>query len=333
MNVVASAPGKIVLFGEHAVVYGEPAIVASIDKRLYVKMSLRNDNAIKISALNLYVPGVIVTFKGNELIVETDYGKIIPAISYVKKAIEITSNYINEFKGVNVEVSSEMPVGAGLGTSAAVAVATIYAYLKVLGYELKKEEIARLGWEVEKEVQGIASPMYTAITTFGGFLYIKYGGENITLKKLHAKLCLPLVIGYVEREFKTADLVKMVKKLYDRYPNVFWNIFRLIGMISEEALKTLEKGDTERLGELMNINHGLLDSIGVSNSRLNTLVYAARSAGALGAKLTGAGGGGCVIALAPGKVREVSIAMKLVGAKTIDTEIGGEGVRIERISK
>lgn len=333
MYVITSAPGKVTLFGEHAVVYGEPALVASINKRLYVKMTLRNDNVIKISALDLYIPGVVITFKGNELTVETDYGKVIPAVSYIKKAIEITSNYVNKFKGVDVEIKSEMPVGAGLGTSAAVAVATIYAYLNVLGYELRKEEIAKLGWEVEKEVQGMASPMDTAITTLGGFLLIKYKGKEIIMNKPGTGMHLPLVIGYVEREFKTADLVKMVKKLYEKYPNVLKNIFRIMGMITEEALKALKNKDIKKIGELMNINHGLLDSIGVSNSRLNGLVYAARSAGALGAKLTGAGGGGCVIALAPGKVQEVSVAMRLLGAKTINTEIGGEGVRIEKIVK
>ncbi|RLG85428.1 MAG: mevalonate kinase [Thermoprotei archaeon] len=331
MHVITSAPGKVTLFGEHAVVYGEPALVTSIDKRVYVRLRLRDDKAIKISAQDLHIPGLIVTLREEEVILETDYGKVIPAISYIKKAIELTADYVGKFRGVDIEVTSDMPVGAGLGTSAAVAIATIYAYLQALKEELSKEEIARLGWRVEKEVQGMASPMDTSIATFGGFLYIKYRGSEVTLRRLKINTQLPLVIGYVEREFKTADMVKKVKVLYDKYPGIVKDIFSTIGRITEEALRALEVSDVIRLGELMNINQGLLDAIGVSNSKLSTLVYVARAAGALGAKLTGAGGGGCVIALAPGRSREVAVAMRLAGARTIDTSIGGEGVRVEKV--
>ena len=328
LRVIASAPGKITLFGEHAIVYGYPAIVSSIDRRVYVRAEARSDNEVKIYAKDLRIPGVIVTYRHGEVIVETDYGKTLSAIAYIEKALEITSRYLGTRKGVNLEVTSEMPVGAGLGTSAAVSVATIAAYAKVLGHELSKEEIARLGWQVEKEVQGIASPMDTSITSYGGFLKIVGKGGKYEISKVRVDESLPFVIGYVEREATTKDLVNKVKELRERYGAIIDEIMRVIGEVTLRAEKALINNDLVTLGELMNINHGLLDALGVSNRKLNELVYAARNAGALGSKLTGAGGGGCVIALTPGKQEEVEVAMKLYATLTLKTRLGVEGVKV-----
>jgi mevalonate kinase len=331
-RVTASAPGKVTLFGEHAVVYGEPALVASIGRRVYVTVELRGDDNVRIVASDLQVPGVTVTFSGDELVVETDYGRALSAISYLKTAVELVSKYLNTFRGVNIFVRSEMPVGAGLGTSAAVTVATVLAYSRVLGYELDRREIARLGWEVEKTVQGLASPMDTSITTFGGVLRVKLlDGRNYEVKEVLKSCDLPIVIGYVEREAKTKDLVLKVKNLKDRYPGIIDNIIRTIGLVVNEAEKALLNNDLNLLGELMNINQGLLDALGVCNKRLSDLIYAARTAGALGSKITGAGGGGCVIALAPGCQERVEVAMKLSGGLTLKTSLGGPGATVNTV--
>jgi len=309
-------------------VYGYPAIVSSIDRRVYVRAKARADNEIKIYAKDLRVPGVFVTYKAGEVIVETDYGKALPAIAYIKKALEVVSEYLSSFKGVDLEITSDMPVGAGLGTSAAVSVATIAAYAKILGHDLSKDEIARLGWRVEKEVQGIASPMDTSISAHGGFLRIIKNEGRYEISKLKVEGPFPFVIGYVEREATTKDLVMKVKMLKDKYGDLVNGIMRLIGEVTRAAEKALLNMDMRVLGELMNINHGLLDALGVSNRKLNELAYAARSAGALGSKLTGAGGGGCVIALAPGKQEEVRVAMSLYATLTMKTRLGVEGVKV-----
>lgn len=329
MKVTASAPGKVTLFGEHAVVYGEPALVASISRRVYVTTELRSDDRIRIVASDLQVPGLTVTFTGDELIVETDYGRTVSAVAYLKTAIDVVSNYLGVFKGVNIVVRSEMPVGAGLGTSAAVAVATILSYSTALGYALNKEEVARLGWEVEKLVQGAASPMDTSITTYGGVIKVKLlSGKDYDVSVLPKVSDLPIVIGYVEREARTKDLIARVKGLRDRYPEIVNRIIRTIGLITEMAETALIGNDLITLGELMNINQGLLDSLGISNRRLSELVYAARSAGALGSKITGAGGGGCIIALAPGNQDAVEVAIRLAGGHAIKTSLGGPGAMI-----
>lgn len=329
MKIYVSAPGKVTLFGEHAVVYGQPAIVASIDKRVHVYAEARSDGIITIEARDLRAPGVIVTYKEGEVTVETDYGLVLPAIAYLNKAVEIASKYLNSRHGVKLVVRSEMPVGAGLGTSAAVAVATVVAYAYSGGYELSKDEIARLGWEVEKAVQGVASPMDTSIATYGGFLKIRFSGENVEREHLRIDSGLPILLSYVEREFRTRDMVLMVREKISRYPHLYGKIVELIGAVVREAEKALTGLDLGRLGELMNLNHGLLDALGVSTRRLNEVVYAARSSGALGAKLTGAGGGGCAVALSPPeKLDTVETILKFLSDFTMRTSLGGEGVKV-----
>ena len=216
MQVLAIAPGKVTLFGEHAIVYGKPAIVAAIDKRVMVSLKLRDDGRIRIAAYDLMLPGVVLTFSGEEVVIETDYGRAISAVSYIKKALEITSEYVGKKVGVDVEVRSEMPVGAGLGTSAAVSVATIKGYGAVLGVDLSVDEVAKLGHKVELEVQGAASPMDTMISSRGGFIFIKPLSGRVDVREIRAAE-IPIVIGYVAREAKTGELVAKVKRLRDKH--------------------------------------------------------------------------------------------------------------------
>lgn len=331
MKITVSAPGKVTLFGEHAVVYGKPALVSAIDRRLYVCMEERNDSCVKVSALDLEITGLVLTFKEGfkEYVVETDCDRIVEAMGYVRKAIEITSKHLDRKKGVNVSITSEMPVGAGLGTSAAIAVSTVAAYAKLAGHELKLEEIASLAHATELEVQGAASPMDTTISTFGGTIYLKPGKPKPHLENLNLEKALPIVVGHTEREARTGEILKRVRALRKACPRAVDSAMKTIGAIVEEAKPALVKGDFAALGMLMNMNHGQLEALGVSTRLLNDMVYSARSAGALGSKLTGAGGGGCVIALCPGKVKEVSVAMKVVGGMPFEASLSGCGVRIE----
>lgn len=330
-RVVASAPGKITLYGEHAVVYGEPAIVTSIDRRVYATCTPRNDGKVRISALNLEVPGVVLTYSDEgEVILETDYGRVLSVVSYIREGIRIASDYIGERRGADITIESTMPVGAGLGTSAAVTVATIAAFCKAMGHELDRREIAELAWKTEKTVQGAASPMDSTISTFGGTIYIRYEGGHVETSNVRLKGRIPFVIGYVERKYKTKDMVRLVRDLKSRYPPIVDRLMKLIGEVVREAKLALEGGDYAKAGELMNINHGLLDALGVSTLKLNEMVYAARDMGALGAKLSGAGGGGSIIALVREEdVLRVTSAIEILGGRVINTKIGGEGLMYE----
>lgn len=332
MKVLASAPGKVTLYGEHAVVYKKPAIVASIDKRIYVSCKTRDDNSVTIRALNLQVPGVILTYsQDGEIIFETDYGRVLSAVSYIKEAISLTSQFLGSFKGADLTIESSMPVGAGLGTSAAVSVATVAAYSKAVGYELELKDIARLAWSTEKNVQGIASPMDTSISTFGGIVYLTQENDDFNIEHLDIPSDMNVVVGYVKRQFKTKDMVELVKRYREKYPDLIDSVIDTIGNLVVEAKKALLKGDLKYAGELMNINHGLLDALGVSTKELNDLVYIVRAFGAYGSKLSGAGGGGSMIALVDKeKVSDIKTAISILNGTPLPTKIGCEGVRIEK---
>ncbi|NJE42654.1 mevalonate kinase [Thermococcus sp. GR6] len=332
MRVLASAPAKIILFGEHSVVYGKPAIAAAIDLRTYVWAEFNNKGAIKIEAKDIKVPGLTVSFSEDEIYFESDYGKAAEVLSYVRQAIELVREEADKNgNGVTVSITSQIPVGAGLGSSAAVAVATIGAVSRLLGLELSNEEIAKLGHRVELLVQGASSGIDPTVSAIGGFLHYEKGNfEHLPFMEL------PIVVGYTGSSGSTKELVAMVRRNYEEMPEVIEPILVSMGKIVEKAKDVLlsELDDEVRfvqLGRLMNINHGLLDALGVSTKKLSELVYAARTAGALGAKITGAGGGGCMYALAPEKQSEVATAITIAGGTPMITKISDEGLRIEEV--
>ena len=333
MRVLVSAPAKIILFGEHSVVYGKPAIAAAINLRTYVEAELRRDDRIRIEAHDIKVPGLTVSFSENEIYFESDYGKAAEVLSYVRQAIELAMEEAGVKKGINVSITSQIPVGAGLGSSAAVAVATIGAVSKLLGLELTREEVARLGHKVELLVQGASSGIDPTVSAMGGFLYYEKGNfKHLPFMEL------PIVVGYTGSSGSTKELVAMVRRRYESMPELIVPILNAMGKLVEKARNIIiseldEEEKFAKLGELMNINHGLLDALGVSTKKLSELVYAARTARALGAKITGAGGGGCMYALAPGKQREVATAITIAGGTPMITEISREGLRIEEVIK
>lgn len=331
MRVLASAPAKIILFGEHSVVYGKPAIAAAIDLRTYVWAEFNKNGRIRIEAKDIRVPGLTVSFSDKEIYFETDYGKAAEVLSYVREAINLVLEEASVKEGVTVSITSQIPVGAGLGSSAAVAVATIGAVSKLLGLELKKEEIAKLGHKVELLVQGASSGIDPTVSAIGGFLYYQKGNfESLPVVEL------PIVVGYTGSSGSTKELVAKVRRSFEEMPEIVNPILNSMGKLVEKVREIiLSEHDKdikfELLGRLMNINHGLLDALGVSTKSLSDLVYASREAGALGAKITGAGGGGCMYALAPGKQSEVATAIKIAGGLPMITKISREGLRIEEV--
>lgn len=312
--VTVSAPGKVILFGEHAVVYGEPSLAGAIDRRTHVAVDKRSDGIISI---NSNMEPCHVSFSMSDLNCSVD------AFPYVRKAIELTFERISEKSGLDIEISSKIPPASGLGSSSAVSVASILAIHKAMGHKISGTDLAKLGQKVELGVQGAASPTDTAIATFGGVLFIEPG--KMSFQRIDASFTL--VVGYTGIERSTKVLVEHVRALRDRFPEIVGSIIGDIGRITREAKRIIENGGD--IGDLMNINHGLLVALGVSNSKLDNLVYAATDAGASGAKLTGAGGGGCMIAHAPGAQEAVTGALERYGVMAFDSAITSEGVRLE----
>lgn len=300
--VLCSAPGKIFLFGEHAVVYGEAAIACAVDLRTWVRAepsdSLRIESQIAVTDL--------------------DFEKH----PYVSAVIEKMREFA-PIEGVSIKVDSEIPVGSGLGSSAAVTIASIGALNELFDCGLGFEEIAKLGHEIEIKVQGAASPTDTYVSTFGGVVTIPD----------RRKLAIPdcgIVIGDTGVFSSTKELVANVRKLRESYPELIRPLMASIGRISGLGESLVGNGDYASIGKLMNVNHGLLDALGVSSLELSKLIYAAREAGAFGAKITGAGGGGCMVALtAFGNSAEVAEAIRNAGGTVIVTRATEQGLRVD----
>lgn len=313
---MASAPGKIILFGEHAVVSGTPALGSAIDLR--ARVTLGNlPGKVEVEACNLMLTGFSVDLLTGQI----SSAGALNAIRYV-------SAVLNEFgaKDLKVKVESDIPLAAGLGSSAAIVVATLAALNGHLNLGLSRDDIATEAHKIEKTVQqGLGSPMDTALATYGGYCQVSHKIQKLDLPEL------VMVVGYTERSHDTRSEVQKVQGLLQRYPDVVGPIFNSIGAISTRAIPLIREERLEELGRLMNVNHGLLEAVGVCTRELADLVYAARGAGsALGAKLTGAGGGGCMIALPPKDgTSAIAVAIHQAQGRAFSVRTGCEGVRLE----
>ena len=298
-----SAPGKIYLFGEHAVVYGKRAIASAIN--------LRTTATVAESART-----TITSLLGTTGI---DY-TVHPYISRCIESLGVPA--------VSVRINSEIPVGSGLGSSAAAVIATLGALNAEFDLGMDKTAIAEAGHQIERDVQGAASPTDTLVSTMGGTIVITPGASPPVSAKLRLIDC-DIVIGDTREFSSTKELVGNVRILHERYPAIMNPIFDTIDHLAEIGVPLIEKGDYGSVGELMNINHGLLDGIGVGSAKLSALVYAARAAGAWGAKITGAGGGGCVVALAD-DAEAVASAISDAGGDAIITKASEAGVHVRK---
>jgi len=283
-----SAPGKVFLFGEHAVVYGKPGIAMAIKPRVFV--TVRKSRRPQ-RAKSPYIDGCF------------DAMGVIGSV------------YIN----------SQIPSSSGLGSSAAVTVATLSAINDEFAVGKSREDIANMAFEIEKTVQkGRASPTDTTVSTYGGIVLIS-GGSRRRL----APQNMYLVIGDSLVSHSTSRMVEQVADLKKQNPEIVDPILDAIEGVSLAAIHHLS--NPRELGRYMNINHALLDALGVGHPQLSRLVLAARSAGAFGAKITGAGGGGCMVALCTKPLRHrVAQAIQSCDARAIVTGIDTEGVRKEK---
>ena len=317
MEVIASAPGKAILFGEHSVVYGKPAIAMALNKRVQVKILEGSKNIINVHLRDLGIEGQI-DLKNNAIFSNSTKEGILKYVLYsIKK--------IHEKSGLDISIDVNLPIGGGLGSSAAITVALIAALSKYNNIDLKKEDIAKLAHEVELDVQNSASPLDTAISTYGGLIYLKKGGKEVV--PLDVKLDIPIVVGYTNYRGNTGKLIEKVKYKKENYPEIMNPLIDSIESVTDEAKESILKNNEKKIGELMNINHGLLDALGVNTLELSNMVYTARNAGALGSKITGAGGGGSIIAYCPKRSKEVILALQKLES-AFKADISKEGVKI-----
>lgn len=327
MGVIASAPAKVTLFGEHFVVYGEPSIVMAIDKRAYAKVELCQDKRLYVRSVDLNLAGY---FENGYFQVEQGNAKEAKLkFEPLKLAVEQVLEIYGENVGLDVEVNSTVPIAAGLGSSAAVAAAVTAAVGALLKVKMSKEAVFRISYEAEKIVHGSPSEVDPAVSTFGGTLLFQM---DTGVRPLDVKGDVPLLVGYTGVKRSTRVQVARVRDVRSRYSRVIDHVMKAGREIALTAIDALRDGDSETLGDLMNINHALLCGLGISDESLEWLINAARRAGALGAKLTGAGGGGCMIALAENeRLEQVLEAIQMAGGNPFVARKTHEGVKVEGI--
>jgi len=344
-KITVSAPGKLMLFGEHAVVYGRPCLVTAVGQRMRAIVELTEDSMFQLDAPDVSVSGYRKPMselgKGDP---STSLGTSIPkGAKFVEVAVKnfFSSQFTSKERasvgtgstfevgkaGIKVTTSSEFSSEFGFGSSSAATVCVIKALSELTGKKLSKKNVFDLSYKTVLEIQGQASGFDVAAATFGGTLYFVIGGKVIKQLNLPS---LPLIVGYSGIKADTVTLVNQVKKKANKYPKVIDDIYDSIGYLVNQAKNALVKGDFQTVGELMNLNQGYLESLGVSSDKLESMIHAAREAGAYGAKLSGAGGGDCMIALAPNnKVEAVKKAINNVGGQVVDIKAHIEGVRID----
>ncbi|MFC1802813.1 mevalonate kinase [Thermoproteota archaeon] len=291
MHVEASAPGKMILFGEHSVVYGKLAVVLAINRRARVIAEKRSDRKIFIDADNLGFSGYFEEDSYYPVRGKAWRGRSLAALNVAARK---TMEYLGIEGGANLKVRSMIPIAVGLGSSAAICVATVSAVERLYDAGLKQKEISNIAFEGETIIHGKPSGVDNNVSTFAGIM--SYDKEN-GIKRHKIDKDIPFIIGNTRKKRSTKKMVEKVASLKERTTKEMDKILNSMGMIAESGLDALLEADLGRIGNLMNLNHGLLSAIGVSTMKLEILCHTSRNNGALGAKLTGAGGGGCMIAL------------------------------------
>jgi len=320
----------VYLFGEHAVVYGEPAVPCAIERRATVTAEARDDDRLQVRADDLTLDGFTVTWgggAGDRPDVDVPTPLVEAAMGYINGAVEQARDAVDAPEtGFDVTIASEIPLGAGLGSSAAVVVACIDAATRELGVELAPEEVADRAFRVEYDVQdGEASRADTFCSAMGGA--VRVSGDDC--RRLGDVPNLPFVVGYDGGTSDTGELVAGVRALKEEY-GFAADTVEAIGDVVDRGERALNRGDVEEVGRLMDFNHGLLSALGVSSRSLDAMVWAAREADALGAKLTGAGGGGCIVALDGTEQTHTALQYTPGCEEAFRAELDTDGVRVGR---
>ena len=304
----STASGKIILFGEHAVVYGRPALAVPVTQvHADVEVSDSDRAGIWIDA-----PDVNLHAELNTLPSDHPLASVIHNFLFLAR--------ISPFPSLNIKITSTIPVASGLGSGAAVTVALTRALSSHLNFSMNDEEVNAFAYEIEKLHHGTPSGIDNTVITYARPVYFVRGHSIETFKVGRP---FTIVIGDTGISAPTKESVGDVRKLWEVDKAKWENIFDEVGEIVGQARSAIESGKWELLGDLMNTNHELLRKMTVSSPKLDQLVEAARNAGALGAKMSGGGRGGNMIALAlPEMVESVSLALKEAGARnTIITQV------------
>lgn len=263
--------GKVILFGEHSVVYNQKAIGMSIPQNIIIDSSQSKDKKLHILSDH---------FKQKKLLFAT--------LDYLQNKFCIKTNILT------LVIQNNIPRSSGLGSSSALVSATIKSILRLHNIEFSTQEVIEMSYEIEKQVFGKVSGIDNFLVNNNGLYY--FSSNNKEKIELSNKFCFVLLRAN-KKSKSTGELVSKVNELRKRQFNIVDSIIETLGKIVDQSRYLIEKEDLEEVGSLMNVAHFLLASLGVSSKKLNNIQAKSVRLGSYGAKLTGAGSGGFILSL------------------------------------
>jgi hydroxymethylglutaryl-CoA reductase len=301
-GTMSTAAGKIILLGEHAVVYGRHALAVPIPDAVRAA-AVRSDKSTTLTVPDWNFHSVVEPGSSEG---------VDAAINLIIEMLEVGGT------NFEINVDSSLPRGMGLGSSAAIAVAVTRAIARCMEFEIDDADVNKIAFVCEKLAHGTPSGIDNTLSCYGAPMLFQSSGK-LTSETLVLDETPPLVIAFSHEAGSTHEQVAGVRSRFDRLPSHYNAIFDQIDDISKAGAKALLAKQYDELGALMNLCHGLLNSIQVSTPDLENMVAIARQNGAVGAKLTGAGGGGSMLALCPGAEDAVRTALHQAGYKTLQS--------------
>jgi mevalonate kinase len=296
--IKATAPGKVILFGEHAVVYGRPAIAAPVSQvRATAVITPSPDTDIHLIAPDLNLAATL-----------NEAGQDNPLAAAV---LQVAS--FHQLLPFTLTVTSQIPIASGMGSGAAITAAIIRAVAHYLGLPASNEWVSDLTYEVEKLHHGTPSGIDNTVVTYEQPVYFVRQQPQNRIEAFRVARPLRLLIAGTGIRSSTKVVVSDVRRQWQANPTRFEALFDGCGQIADQARAAIEQGDLAEIGRLMNQNHALLQEMTVSSPDLDRLVTAALQAGALGAKMSGAGRGGNMIVLI-NESRETAVRKALLAA-------------------
>ena len=335
-TIVSSAPAKVILLGGKGVNWGFPALVAAVGIRTVCTLRANGGTGYRFTYGERTETGDLASL--------SSFNARVEALRAAKDHAGITAIARSDFfaptrnvlahvaartatLGFDIEWSSDIPVGSGLGSGAAAAASLAAAAFRAGGASPPPRELAWVAWQADVIAHGgLGTGLDTGACTLGGI--VRYSLKDGPTR-LPSETALPLVVGDTLLRASTATSNTASRNWLDEHPMRF-HLLEEMGILVEQAQEAIIAGDLPRLGHLMNLNQLIKEKLGMSIPKIEQLVEAALGAGALGAKISGKGSGGIIVTLAgPGKEQDIARAIEAAGGKAIVPAVGVNGATIE----
>jgi len=318
-KVSVSVPGKCILFGEHAVVHGYPAIAMAINLNSKCSIQESAEKLSSISIENFDEKYEFSSLHDLRMKIDEDFKQFIHCLEY------FNTNHNLEFDRIKISLSSEISPGTGLGSSASISVALICGISHFYGIEIPLKDISKLAFQMEEITHGKPSGIDNAICTYGGSLFFQKGNFH----SIDIPENFEILLTYSNEKHNTKQAVAGIREMKFVQPKFVNGIFERIGLCTEMAEKSLINGNFKEIGDLMKVNQLLLNSLHLSSDQIAEIVKISLDNGAFGSKLTGAGLGGCVITLGEKSILDnITHILKAKGFSSFYSKINRKGINV-----